>query len=125
MRAIAEQLHIFDGRDGSERFDGRTHPRRLDFDQGAGQRGLQPGWFVEGHYPSFVQEGDPRAALRFVEVWRGHHDGQAAREEFGQEFPELTPRHRIDTGRRLVEQQHIRPVNECAREREFLLHAAR
>ena len=40
------------------------------------------------------------------------------------ELPELPPRQRIDAGRRLVEDQKIGIVDECAAEAEFLLHSA-
>ena len=105
--------------------DGRTRSGRLDLDQRARQRRLQPGWFVERHDPSLVQQRNPRAALRLVQVRRGHHDRQAARQELGEQLPELTTRHRIDAGRRLVEQQDVGPMDERAGERQFLLHAAR
>ena len=42
-----------------------------------------------------------------------------------EQLPELAPRHRIDAGRRLVEQDHARLVDQRAGERELLLHAAR
>ena len=45
-------------------------------------------------------------------------------QEFGKQLPELTARHRVDTGRRLVEHEQRRLVDERAGERELLLHAA-
>ena len=41
-----------------------------------------------------------------------------------QELPEFPPRERIDTDRRLVEQNQFRVGNQCAGERKLLLHAA-
>ena len=52
----------------------------------------------------FVQQRDARAALGLVQVRRRHHDGDALRAERRQQLPELAARHRIDAGRRLVEQ---------------------
>ena len=42
-----------------------------------------------------------------------------------EQVPELAPRHGVDAGRRLVEEQDLGPVHERAAERELLLHAAR
>ena len=46
-------------------------------------------------------------------------------QELRQQLPELAARHRVDTRRGLVEQDDPRLVDERARERELLLHAAR
>src|SRR5439155_9760087 len=64
-------------------------------------------------------------ALRLVEIRRRHDDGQSARQELGEEFPELAARYGVNAGGRLVEQQELRLVYERARERELLLHPAR
>ena len=64
------------------------------------------------------------AALRFVHVGRRHQDGDAVGEELGQQLPELTARHRVDAGRRLVEQNQLGLVHQRAGERQLLLHAA-
>ena len=40
-------------------------------------------------------------------------------------LPELAPRDGVDPGRRLVENEEPRRMDERARERELLLHAAR
>ena len=46
-------------------------------------------------------------------------------QELREQLPELAPRHGVDAGRRLVEQNEVGLVHERARERELLLHAAR
>ena len=71
-----------------------------------------------------VHQRDAMAALGLVEVGGGHQNRQPVRREVRQRVPELAPRHRIDAGRRLVEQQHPRLGHERAGERELLLHAA-
>ena len=45
--------------------------------------------------------------------------------EPAEQIPELAARHGVDAGRRLVEEQNLRPMHERAAERELLLHAAR
>jgi hypothetical protein len=80
---------------------------------------------IEGEELAFVEQRDPVASLRFVQVRRAHEDRDALLQELGEQLPELAPRHRIDTRRRLVEQDHARLVDQRAGERELLLHAAR
>ena len=72
-----------------------------------------------------MQQRHARAALGLVEIRRGHHDRDALAQELRQQLPELAARHRIDAGRRLVEQDERRLVDERAGERQLLLHAAR
>ena len=90
-----------------------------------GRRRLQRGGCVERHDPALVQERDPRATFRLVQVRRGHHDRQAAGKELRQQFPELTTRHGVDARRRFVEQEHVGPVDQRAGERQLLLHPTR
>ena len=83
------------------------------------------GWRVDREQPSSLNESDAIAAVGFVHVRRGDDDGQAGGLQAAEQIPELTPRHRIDASRRLVEQEDIRAVHERAAERQLLLHAAR
>ena len=98
---------------------------REDFDDGARQALAQRLRRVHHEQPSVREQRDARATLGLVEVGRRHDDGDALGEELGQQLPELAARHRVDAGRRLVEQDDLRLVDERARERELLLHAAR
>ena len=100
------------------------HVRHDHFEQGAGQRGAQRGRAIEREELPLIEQRDSRAALRFVEVRRGHQDGDASGQELRQQLPELAPRDGIDAGRGLVEQNHARLVNQSASERELLFHAA-
>ena len=52
-------------------------------------------------------------------------DGLAHRTELAEELAKLDPRARVETGRRLVEEQHLRVVDERVGEAQPLLHAAR
>ena len=63
---------------------------------------------------------------RFVHVGGGDDDThlRAARADRVDEIPELAARERIDAGRRLVENEQIRIVDQRAAEAELLLHAA-
>ena len=62
------------------------------------------------------------ATRRLVHVRRRKQDRHSAREELVKELPELTSAYRIDAVRRLVEQEHLRLVKECARQSELLVH---
>ena len=41
------------------------------------------------------------------------------------QLPEILPRDRVHTRRRLVQQQHLRPVDQGSRQPQFLLHPTR
>ena len=65
------------------------------------------------------------AAVRFVEIRGGHEYGHALFEDAAQDIPEFAAGDRIDAGGRLIEENNLGRMDQCAREREFLLHAAR
>ena len=89
-----------------------------------GQRGAQRARPVERQQLSVVHQRHARAALGLVEVRGAHQDGDAALEEVREQLPELAPAHRIDAGGGLVEQDQIGLVDQRARQRQLLLHAA-
>src|SRR5262252_8865235 len=64
------------------------------------------------------------AAFGFVEIRCGDENCQPLCSEMGQRVPKLTPRDRINSGGRLIQQQDARLGHECADERKLLLHAA-
>ena len=103
----------------------RGRLRRHHFDEAARQLlPKAPGLVHRQHLP-FVHQRNARTPLRFIEVGRGHHDGDAARQELRQQLPELPARDGIDTGRRLVQHDERRLVDERARQRQLLFHPAR
>ena len=73
---------------------------------------------------AFVEEGDRAAAGGLVHVGRREQDRRAARVEVQEEAPELPPRNGVDAGRRLVEEEDLRLVEEVAGEGELFLHPA-
>ena len=125
MRALAEHLHA--GTPGTARSTSGGSPMIGDdhLEERARQRRAQRVGTIEREQPSLVQQRDAGAALRLVEIRRRHHDRDALRQKLRQQLPELAPRHRIDAGRRLVEHDQRRLVDERAGERQLLLHAAR
>ena len=90
------------------------HPGRLE------RRGR-----VERHQTPVDHEADPPTVLGLVQVVRGDEDGRALRRERADEPPEAAPRQGVDPGGRLVEEDHLRPVQDGAGEREALADAAR
>ena len=64
-------------------------------------------------------------ALGFVHVMRADQHRDAVSSERVDLAPEVAARLRIDTGRRFVEQQQFRLVQQAGRESEALLPAAR
>ena len=76
---------------------------------------------VAGQYFARVHERDAIAAFRFVHEMRRDKNGDAfLTREVDQKLPELIARHRIDTGRGLVKEQHLRFVNHCDSQRQAL-----
>ena len=91
---------------------------------GLGQELLQR---AGGDDLAFVHRHQPVEALGFVHI--GGSDDHAhlrpACADGVDEVPELAARQRIDAGRRLVENEEIRIVDQSAAEAQLLLHAAR
>ena len=77
------------------------------------------------HDPAVGQIDDAPAALRLVHVMGRHQDRQAVRRHVVDQVPELAARLGVDAGRRLVEQQQLRLVQDAGGQRQPLLPAAR
>src|SRR5262249_33482228 len=80
---------------------------------------------VDRQQTGALDESDAIAPGRLVHVRRRDDDREPRGFQAAEEVPELAPRHRVDSRRRLVEKQHLRTMNERAAEGELLLHAAR
>ena len=73
-----------------------------------------------------VHDDEPVAQLLgLVHVVRREDERHALPLQAVEPLPDDVPRLRVEAGRRLVEQQHLRLVDERARDREAALHAAR
>ena len=125
VHALAEDVDVDDVGQRRQDRDDASLIGRDDFHHRPGQLPAQIVRRVEGDDFAFVQQRDPVAALGFVQVRRADENRDALLQELREELPELAARHRIDAGRRLVEQDHARLVDQRARERELLLHASR
>src|SRR5262249_44107190 len=80
---------------------------------------------VDAEQMTTMHQRDAIASRRFVHVRRGDHRREPALLQASQQIPELATRHGVDAGRRLVEKQNVRTMDERAAQRELLLHAAR
>ena len=77
-------------------------------------------------HPPGVHRDQPVEAGRLLHVSGRHeyaHAGPLGSDALDQ-LPELPARQRIDAGRRLVEDEQVRVVDQRAAQAEFLLHAA-
>ena len=88
---------------------------------------LELGRRALGHDPPVVDDADAvREHVRLFEVLRGEEDGDAV---LLRETPDLGPERgaglRVEPGRRLVEEEDARAVDEREREVEAPLHPAR
>src|SRR5215831_10580261 len=63
------------------------------------------------------------AALGFIEIGSRSENRDAFGKQFVENPPEISPGDWIDTGGRFIQQNHLRPVNQCADQAEFLFHA--
>ena len=70
-------------------------------------------------------KAEARAALGLVQIGGRDQDRHAALAQGVENPPEIPPRDGIDAGRRLVEEEHPRRVDQRANEAELLLHPAR
>ena len=71
-----------------------------------------------------VHQRQPMASLGFIEIWSSDENCQAVTGQMCQGIPKFAARNRIDSGRRLIEQEHPRLGRQDAGERELLLHAS-
>jgi hypothetical protein len=68
---------------------------------------LQIAWHTLTHDVTVVDDGDAIGELiRFFEVLRREEDSRACVVESAHLFPQGEPAHRVETSRRLVEEQH-------------------
>ena len=98
----------------------RVHARTADL-------GLQRGGRPLGDDLALVDDPDPvREDVRLLEVLRRQEDGDAfLPAQAGDLLPERRAALRVETGRRLVEEEDARHVDEREREVEAALHPAR
>ena len=77
-------------------------------------------------YLSGIHRDDPVPLLRLIHVGRGNDHAHAwtVCANVVNELPKLSPRERIDSGRRLVENKQGRFVDQCTAEPHLLLHSA-
>ena len=85
-------------------------------------RGSRPACALEGGRRVAIEQrpswrsAEPIAALGLVEIGGGDDDGDAFLAQVVEDAPEVAARDRIDAGGRLVEQQHLRRVDQRAGE---------
>ena len=128
VEAVAEPLHVEDVRIGvvhrGQHLLGPSEWRRTHFQSSGAEAAANLIRRADLLDRAGMHQRHAVAAFRLVEIRRGHQNRQAVGRQMRERIPEFTPRDRIDAGRRLVEQQHLRLRNQRARERELLLHAA-
>src|ERR1051326_8126414 len=79
----------------------------------------------QGNDLTVVDDGDAvTEAFGLVHVVRGDENGAATGLEGAQDVPDVPPRLRIESGRRLVEEEQFRIADERTGNRESLLLAA-
>jgi hypothetical protein len=74
--------------------------------------------------PAEMHQRDLVAALGFIQIRRGHHNGQAVRGQVRQGVPEFAAGDRVDARSGFIQQQHARLRHQRADQRQLLLHAA-
>ena len=76
--------------------------------------------------PAGVDDADPVGLLGFLEVVGREHDRRPMlATHVAQVAPQRAAARRVEAGRRLVEEQHVRPVHEAAHDLELAQHPAR
>ena len=77
-------------------------------------------------HPAGIHRNQPIEPLGLLHIGGGDHDAHAGPigADLIDQVPELPARQRIDAGRRLIEDQEVRVMDQRAAEAELLLHAA-
>src|SRR6516164_64997 len=79
-----------------------------------------------GKDASLMHQRNAVAALGFInKVGRDEDCHAVGTRQLHQVFPERIARNRIDAGRRLIENEEVRAMDDCNRELEALTHAER
>ena len=73
---------------------------------------------------SFFQKCYPLTLPHLVKIWRGGNDGYATLLEHGKHFPEFLTTYGIHPCGRFVKEQDTGLMHQCARQCQFLFHAA-
>jgi len=124
----AQQIAVRrNGQHAVARFDDAPRAQRIGgtrLKDNGGERVAQRARIVAREQLSAMHQADARAAFRFVEVRCADNDGRALQVNLGHQVPELAATHRVNAGRRFVEQEHARRVHQRGGEREFFLHPA-
>jgi hypothetical protein len=92
---------------------------------GRGQRSQCPRCVQRQDLPTAHDRHVVCQALRFIQIMRAQHDAAPGVLHVQHELPHGARRQRVESGCRLVEEQHLRLVQQRAGERHLLLHAAR
>ena len=96
-----------------------------DFDPVAADAGLELGRRAVGDVAPVVEHDDVVGEpVGLVEVLRREQDGRAVTDQVAQHVPQIAAAPRIETGGRLVEEQHGRVGHQAGGEIELAAHAA-
>src|SRR5574338_1645002 len=98
--------------------------RRPQLEHAAGHQLLHLVGCADGPQASAVEEADAVTALGLVEVRRRDEDGHALAQELVEDAPEVAARDGVDPIGRLVQEEHLRCVDQGAGKPELLLHPA-
>jgi hypothetical protein len=121
----AEDAGLLDVRHGIECAHGVDRFRRADLEnRPRRERRLQLLHRTVRGQTSRLNDRDPMAMLRLIEIMRRHQYRHSALRQIVDEAPELTPRQRIDAPGRLVEKDNRRFMENRASERQALPPAA-
>ena len=124
VEAGPEEGDVVDGRD---RREARPHGHavgREDLEERPGIPGEDLVARAGGEEAPLVEEREAGRVLGLVHVRRGDENREPAVVQLVQDLPELPARHRVDPGRRLVEEEEVGPGEKGGDERELLLHSA-
>ena len=71
-----------------------------------------------------MHQGHAMASLGLIEIGGGVDDSDALAGQVVEHRPEFAARQRIDAVGRLIEQQQLGRVDQCANQTQLLFHAA-
>src|SRR5690606_5521545 len=125
VRDVAERIRAVDVRIFAQCRHQPVPIGTVDGEEGKGVAATYSLRRVDVQNSPLLDEGDLVTTAGFVHVGRRNDNGQSAPPQFPEQIPELAPGYRVDAGGRLIEQEDLRPVYQCAAQCELLLHTTR
>ena len=124
VKALAEEIYVRDVRTARENILRREALIRENLEDRAAKCPAEFFRPARRDKLSLADKTNAGAALRLVHIRSRHDDRDALLPEIEQKPPQVASRNRIDAGCRFIQEQQFWRMNQRARQRQLLPHAA-